>query len=202
MSVTNFLNRKKIDIDTESSKSIILVDMDNTIVDYSTSIAIELKKIYPNDNVTSDNWQTLKLNDIHYNRKIIQSQPSFFKKMQPIEGSIKALKEMEQLGYTVFIVSSPSVIGNNCHSEKCDWMKQHFGEKWARRLVLTKDKTIVIGNVLIDDKPYITGAIDNPIWKHITFAQPYNIDLHEEHRVHLMKWDQWKNIVIPMLPNK
>ena len=163
MSQANFLNRERSSLVT--SKGIILVDMDNTIVDYSASIAVELQRNYPNVKVTSDNWQTLQLNDLHYNRKKIQSQPQFFKKLKPMNGALKALKEMEHDGYSVFIVSSPSISGNSCHSEKCEWMKLHFGDKWARRLVLTKDKTIVIGDVLIDDKPFITGSIENPMWK-------------------------------------
>ena len=104
---------------------------------------------------------------------------------------------MEREGYTVFIVSSPSVKSVSCHSDKCEWVKQHLGDKWARRLVLTKDKTIVVGDVLIDDKPYITGAISKPKWKHITFAQPYNVKLDDANqRIYLKEWNEWREAII------
>lgn len=184
--------------DKDKNSKIILVDMDNTIVDYSSSIAEHLKKYYPNIDITSDNWQTLQLNDLHFNRREIQSINGFFLQMKPIPGALEALKDMEQRGHTVFIVSSPSISGNSCHSEKSEWVKQHLGEKWARRLVLTKDKTIVIGDFLIDDKPYITGRIKNPLWKHITYKQPYNDNIvsdKEKNRIYLNCWKDWELIL-------
>lgn len=198
------IKRKRSPISPSSivSRGIVLVDMDNTIVDYSASIVIGLREKYPDANITRENWQTLQLNDLHYNRKIIQSQPQFFKNLKPLHGAFEALKEMEREGYCVFIVSSPSISGTTCHSDKCEWVKQHFGDKWAKKLVLTKDKTIVMGDVLIDDKPFITGAIDRPTWKHITFAQPYNIHLREADRVFLHDWSKWKEALTQVVFNK
>ena len=34
-----------------------------------------------------------------------------------------------------------------------------MGKDWCSRLILTKDKTIVAGDLLFDDKPKITGKI-------------------------------------------
>jgi 5'-nucleotidase len=73
-------------------------------------------------------------------------------------------------------VSSPSVNSETCHSDKSKWLKEHMGEKWARKLILTKDKTVIIGDYLIDDRIDITGVIKAPAWKHIIFTQPYNRD--------------------------
>ena len=95
--------------------------------------------------------------------------------------------------FVVFIVSSPSISGENCHSEKCEWIKEHLGESWARSLVLTKDKTIVMGRVLIDDKPYITGTVSTPTWDHVLFSQPYNVQLPDsDQKVYLHDWKDWK----------
>lgn len=189
----SFLQRYDVN-EGKSSKGVILVDMDNTIVDYSSAIAPELKKIYPTMKIDAENWQTLKLNDLHLNRRKIQSRPNFFSELKPIPGALEALRQMEKEGYTVFIVSSPSVHGTTCHSEKSQWLKEHMNEKWAKRLVLTKDKTIVRGDVLIDDKPFITGTV-SPNWKHITFSQPYNRHLNDEGRIHLKNWENWESSV-------
>lgn len=178
------------------SNPTILIDMDNTIVDYSSSIACALQAIYPDENITPDNWQLLELNDLHFNRREIQAQSGFFLNLKPITGALEAIKEMDKEGYNVFIVSSPSVLGKYCHSEKCAWMKQHMGEKWAKKLVLTKDKTIIHGNLLIDDKPYITGAIKDPSWTHITYTQPYNTSLDDKDtRTYLNDWSQWRSVI-------
>lgn len=126
----------------------------------------------------------------------IQSAKDFFYNLKPIDGALEALKEMEQLGYNVYIVSSPSVRGDYCHSDKNRWLKDHLGEKWARRLILTKDKTLVHGDYLIDDKPYIHGIVSKPSWKHVTYAQSYNIDLPDKNeRVYIRDWKDWKVIL-------
>ena len=44
-------------------------------------------------------------------------------------------------------------------------MIRHLGQEWARKVILTADKTLVSGAVLIDDKPKITGAPARPDWK-------------------------------------
>ncbi len=39
-----------------------------------------------------------------------------------------------------------------------EWVQQHLGRGWVNRLVITKDKTIVTGDLLIDDRPKIKGS--------------------------------------------
>ena len=36
-----------------------------------------------------------------------------------------------------------------------------MGKDWCNRMILTKDKTIVAGDLLFDDKPKITGKISD-----------------------------------------
>jgi 5'-nucleotidase len=38
-----------------------------------------------------------------------------------------------------------------------DWVKNHLGKHWLKKLILTADKTIVKGHLLIDDKVDIKG---------------------------------------------
>ncbi|KAF4692003.1 putative tubulin polyglutamylase ttll9 [Perkinsus olseni] len=46
---------------------------------------------------------------------------------------------------------------------------------FLRKLILTKDKTIIKADALIDDKPEITGSEDPPLFgRHVVFTQPYN----------------------------
>ena len=48
---------------------------------------------------------------------------------------------------------SPLSQFENCVAEKYLWVEKHLGRDATNRLVLTKDKTLVHGNLLIDDKP-------------------------------------------------
>ena len=51
-----------------------------------------------------------------------------------------------------------------------------FNGHLDNRLVIAQDKTRVIGDWLIDDKPEVNGLL-RPTWEHILFTQEYNKDL-------------------------
>ena len=38
------------------------------------------------------------------------------------------------------------------------WVKEHLGKYWLDRLILTFDKTLIKGNILIDDQHQIRGS--------------------------------------------
>lgn len=38
-----------------------------------------------------------------------------------------------------------------------EWIDKHLGPEWLDKIVLTKDKTMVNGHILIDDRPNIKG---------------------------------------------
>lgn len=83
------------------------------------------------------------------------------------------MKELLALGMDVRICTSPLSQFENCVAEKYLWVEKHLGREATNRLILTKDKTLVHGNLLIDDKPLIQGAV-KPRWKHVLFDAPYN----------------------------
>ena len=42
-----------------------------------------------------------------------------------------------------------------------EWVENHLGKDWINRLILTRDKTMINGDVLIDDKINITGIYNS-----------------------------------------
>jgi hypothetical protein len=83
-----------------------------------------------------------------------------------------------------------------CASEKYEWVVRHFGQGAAGRVIMTSDKTAVRGDVLIDDKPRITGA-HTPTWKHVLFDAPYNQAARGRPR--LLSWGGWEDAVVAAL---
>jgi len=67
-----------------------------------------------------------------------------------------------------------------------------MGEDFLRRLIITRDKTLVKGAVLIDDKPHVTGAVTAPDWTHLLFDQPYNRDNSLSSKPRLSQWCDWR----------
>ena len=47
-----------------------------------------------------------------------------------------------------------------------EWVEHHLGWKWINKLIVTKDKTVVSGDLLIDDKPIIKGNPYNLVVMH------------------------------------
>ena len=66
-----------------------------------------------------------------------------------------------------------------------------LGNDWIRNIILTNDKTVVKADILIDDKPVITG-VENPEWEHIIFDQPYNRQIKDKRRI---DWGNWKSVI-------
>lgn len=107
-----------------------------------------------------------------------------------IPGAIKALRSMVKHGHDVVICTSPWLPNKRCAQDKIDWIEGKLGKGWSERMIITKDKTMVVGDYLVDDKPKISGRF-KPGWKHVMFSQPYNKDI--DNGLRLDSWANWKN---------
>ena len=115
----------------------------------------------------------------------------FFRSLAPIPGGRGALEEMAASGHEVFLCTSPLLRWENCVPEKFAWVADHLGEGWTRRMVVTRDKTIVSGDILVDDKPAIEG-VSLPTWEHVVFDQPYN---RGKPGRRLASWRDWRSVL-------
>lgn len=122
------------------------------------------------------------------------TSPGFYRHIAPIDGARTALKGLLRAGHDVRIVTSPWVSNPTCASDKLNWVVEHYGSRWAQRVIITTDKTLVRGDILIDDKPvisgelpeYSTGANHARSWEHVIFDQPYN--RHITNRRRILDW--------------
>lgn len=114
----------------------------------------------------------------------------FYANLLPIPGAIDALREMAR-DYAVKICTSPWLTNPTCIPDKIDWVARHLGDSWVDRMVFSKDKTIVKGDFLIDDKPEIKGDA-TPEWEHIIYTQPYNITQPQRR---IDDWSKWSEVI-------
>ena len=68
---------------------------------------------------------------------------------------------------------SPLSRCKNCIEEKYAWLEKYIGKDFTKRVILSKNKTPIGGDILIDDKSAITDLL-NPTWEHIVFNRPWN----------------------------
>lgn len=193
-------------INNNDGAHIVLIDMDNTLVDYDQELAKRMKQV--SDEKTGQDvdaiLQTRQYFEVEKNfpadlQTVVKgaiAQEGFFRELQPLPGAMKALREMEAAGLHVKLCTSPSIFQYESSAGcKYAWVRQWLGEDWMPRLVITRDKTVVRGRVLIDDKPAIRGACDNPEWAHVIYTMPYNAGIADKPRI--SDWSNWRAVLTP-----
>ncbi|XP_010854456.1 PREDICTED: 5'(3')-deoxyribonucleotidase, cytosolic type isoform X4 [Bison bison bison] len=77
------------------------------------------------------------------------------------------------------------------------WVEKHLGPQFVERIILTSDKTVISGDLLIDDKEVIQGHEETPSWEHILFTCCHNQHLAlPPPRRRLRSWsDNWREII-------
>lgn len=186
---------------TSSTSNVILVDMDNTLVDFDLEFGKRWVEKFPSDTLDIiTNRQHFELEQNFPKHLMpaaieIMSEPGFFISFLPKPGAIEAMKEMEAAGLQIFICTAPLPYQyETCVAEKYAWIRKWLGEDWLKKIIITRDKSMVKGVVLIDDKPKVIGRCDNPEWTHIIFEQPYNKNIEGKR---LSSWKDWYEIVAP-----
>lgn len=186
-------------------RPVVLVDMDNTLVDYDEEFMKRWNALRPDekwDRVKSRQYFEIEKNfdqSLHSTVREIIASEDFFCELKPLLGAIEALREMNAAGLQVKLCTSPSQFNyGGSAAGKYQWCKQWLGEDWMPHLIITRDKTVVRGRVLIDDKPSIHGACASPEWTQIIFEQPYNVKVADKPR--MTSWSQWRLMLAPFYP--
>lgn len=122
------------------------------------------------------------------------NQKGFIRSVPPMPGAILAVRELQFREHEVIVCTSPLLGNPYWEEETLAWIKEHFGDLEIR---IGKDKTIVPGAVLIDDKPEINGS-QTPSWQRIIFDQPYNRSVDPK-IPRLRRWMDWPSVLAPYL---
>ncbi|WP_052460439.1 5' nucleotidase, NT5C type [Microbacterium gorillae] len=94
------------------------------------------------------------------------------------EAAIAVVPVLIEVGFDVAIATSHMPENVYSASAKQYTLTRDFGDLLAKRVLITQDKTRLIGDWLLDDKPSTVGQTDvPPVWEHVYFTQRYNQDL-------------------------
>ena len=152
------------------AKRRLYFDMDNVLVDFYTGIAklsVNVKAEYEG-----------RLDEV----------PGIFSLMEPMTGAIEAVNLLKDK-YDVYILSTAPWLNPSAWSDKLIWVQKYFGKgkenPFYKRLIISHNKHLNKGDILIDDRPN-NGAKDfNGEW--ICFGSS--------------EFPNWESIV-PYLKNK
>jgi 5'-nucleotidase len=187
----------------------ILVDMDSTIAGFIDELTNRWMMEYPDfPPIPKEQITEFRIDEIYgklygeWAQKAIiniYQGPNFFNNLPIFDGAVKALNEMVEEGHDVFFCSTPCTEYVYCVHDKYAWIDKHFGREWVEKVILTRDKTFVSADYIIDDKPEITGVQTPALWKHIYFTQPHNINSEGPRINH---WSEWKDVINELEANK
>lgn len=170
---------------------IILVDMDGVLADMDSHLEKKWFAEHPDFPPPSErldwNFESWVPEHLHEAMWDLMHTEGFFYEIPEMPGARDAMHKMAER-HDVFICTSP-VLSRHCALEKWDWVSEHLGPEWTRKMIITADKTIIHGDYLIDDKVRIKGAVQ-PSWKQVVFGD------HAFHRLvtDKLRMQSWEDI--------
>lgn len=176
---------------------LILLDQDNVLADFEQGFLDAWRKRHPDKSfIAYEDRSCFHVRENYpaeYGCHVedTYAQPGFFRGLKPVPGALEAVRELMAMGHDILICTSPINRYHNCVREKYEWVEAHLGYEFTKRLILTKDKTLVRGDILIDDKPDITG-LQSPVWRHYLYDRPFNRSVT---RVPRLTWQNWKDVL-------
>lgn len=175
----------------------ILLDMDGVLANFDQGVMDEWQRRYPDEPLRPYvERQEFFIDHDHPDHmrprlEAIYRAPGFFRALDVIPGSQAAVQAMLARGWQVAVCTAPLLGVPTCMSEKHDWLAQHFGDEMARRMIIALDKTVVRGDILIDDRPQIVGQWP-PQWEHVIYDHPYNRQAGHQRR---LTWADWQDVL-------
>ncbi|HJX05377.1 MAG TPA: 5'-3'-deoxyribonucleotidase [Candidatus Nanoarchaeia archaeon] len=176
---------------------IILVDLDDVLADFEKGFIDNWRKKYPDKPYIPLKERTVFKVDNQYPSELkhlvreTYCAPRFYRNLPLIKGGKEAIQEMKQKEHDVFICTSPLSRYEDCVLEKYEWVEEHLGRDWTKKLIVTKDKTLIRGNILIDDNPVPKGVLV-PTWEHVIYDFPYNRHIKDKRRI---TWQSWNEVL-------
>lgn len=176
---------------------IILVDMDNTLAEFDKGLLKIWRSQYPDEPYVAledrKSFHPHKDYPERLHQKIhdICHSKNFILDLEPAPGGIAAVHAMLSAGHDVRFCTSYLIDYEFCITEKYAWIEKHFSPDFIEKIVITREKTLIRGDILIDDKPDITGIL-SPSWEHILYDRPHNRTVVDKRRI---TWQNWRDIL-------
>lgn len=107
----------------------IIFDLDDTLASYSEEHYKLRSHVYPYP----------------------QHNRHFYKTMPVILGAVSLFKYLKSQGHDVYIATAPSVLNPETYTGKAVWVLDNLGQEALDNLIIISDKSLLQGDILIDD---------------------------------------------------
>ena len=118
------------------NSKVVYIDMDGVLCDFDGAFERD-KQVFPDNPYP-------------------QSRKGFYTELKPIKGAVGAMALLiDSDGFDPYILTAPSIYNPLSYTEKRLWVENHLGFEWVKRLIISPNKSLLNGDVLIDD--HMTG---------------------------------------------
>ena len=66
--------------------------------------------------------------------------PQNMKNLPEIKNAVQSVYDMKEMGFEVYICTSPIIQSQYCVQEKLNWIRKHLGLDWVEKVIITTDK--------------------------------------------------------------
>lgn len=177
---------------------IILVDLDGPLADLEGEFLRRWKQKFPGEFfVPFEQRKNFFLREdypeeLREKTNEILREDGFFANLPIVPGAREAILTLRATRYTIFLCTSDIFANKTGLRDKRTWVQKYLGEDFAKAMIFTRDKTLIRGDYLIDDRPAVQGALE-PAWEHVIFDQPFNRDVVNKKRINI-DWSNWKEL--------
>lgn len=184
----------------------VLIDMDGVLADFDKRVCELWKQKWPDDPaemiLTRDTFEISEIDNFvsDANEKLneIYLAEGFYGSLEPILRGLgfAAMNQMVEAGNEVYLLTSAGSKAFYAPTEKFIWIRDHAGPEWVKKIIVSRDKHVVEGDFLIDDKPVPNGEEKGASWEHIIYDQSYNRSVSGKRR---LTWENWQEVLPELL---
>jgi len=140
------------------NKPVFLLDIDDTLNDFSTSFIKEVERQgYKFDYKHYNDWDIARfiigVEDPDKLMSDICEKLSFWKSLNPVPYAYDVLKEVINDQFDIILVTSPWIENSKHRKVKSEWIKNNFGFLRKKPIIFSKEKWSIAGPIIMDDKP-------------------------------------------------
>lgn len=135
-------------------EKVALIDMDGTLVDYSSQMQADLAKMMaPGDEPISveQAWTEGAPAHIKARMDLVKCQPGWWLNLPDLELGHHVLRWCREIGFDLHVLTKGPYKTTSAWSEKVEWCRNRFGHDV--KVTITEDKGLMYGRVLVDDFP-------------------------------------------------
>lgn len=173
----------------------ILVDQDGVLADFDSHFwerclqrgysfdcePHEQRHRFATDHMT-DKWERT------HARFMVDHDEDWFADLPVIPGAVEGINALAEVA-DVWICTKPLEANTNCRDGKAQWVREHLGTEWEKRLIIAPDKSLIVGDILLDDAIKLEW-LPRATWLPVVFPAPFNGAGSEWERLPRWDWSQ------------